>query len=144
MAIFNSQELAFLQAGRAGHLGTADRQGEPHVVPVCYAILDTAAYILIDRKTKRFNEPGKLKRVANILANPSVCLTVDRYDEDWSRLAFVMMRGTALLIDSGQEYEAAFDALVVRYPQYREQQLGGRPVIAIQIQTVSSWGLLVA
>lgn len=142
MATLSTRELAFVQAARVGHLGTADSTGEPHVVPVCYAVLGETAYILIDRKPKRSGDPYKLKRVTNILANSSSCLTVDRYDEDWSRLAFVMMRGPAMLVDHGEEYDAAVRTLELRYPQYAEQQLGGRPVIAIRIQTVSSWGLL--
>ena len=142
MATLSTRELAFVQSARVGHLGTADSTGEPHVVPVCYAVLGETAYILIDRKPKRSGDPYKLKRVTNILANSSSCLTVDRYDEDWSRLAFVMMRGPAMLVDHGEEYDAAVRTLELRYPQYEEQQLGGRPVIAIRIQTVSSWGLL--
>jgi hypothetical protein len=69
-------------------------------------------------------------------------LTVDRYDEDWSRLGFVMIRGVASLQKEGREYEAALSALVQRYPQYRQQQLDGRPMICIRIRRVSSWGLL--
>lgn len=136
------EQRTFLETARVGHLGTANKLGEPHVVPVCYALLDDAAYILIDRKKKRFDEPGKLKRVANILENPSVCLTVDRYAEDWSRLGFVMIRGTARLLSEGEEYEAAFNALVARYSQYRERQIEGRPMIAIGIRKISSWGVL--
>ncbi|MET0658955.1 MAG: TIGR03668 family PPOX class F420-dependent oxidoreductase [Steroidobacteraceae bacterium] len=142
MATLNTRELAFVQTARIGHLGTADGAGEPHVVPVCYAILAGAAHILIDRKPKRFDDPHKLKRVANIAAHPRACLTVDRYDEDWSRLAFVMMRGAAMLVDEGEEYEAAVRSLQLRYPQYREQRLEGRPVIALRIETVTSWGVL--
>jgi PPOX class probable F420-dependent enzyme len=144
MAILNSPELTFLQAARIGHLGTADANGEPHVVPVCYAIVGEAAYVLIDRKPKRIEDPRKLKRVENILANPRACLTVDRYDEDWSRLAFVMMRGRASVLTEGDRHEAAFRALVGRYRQYRNQSLSGRPMIEITIESVSSWGKLIS
>lgn len=143
MVALTSEQRAFLESARVGHLGTADGQGQPHVVPVCYTIVGNAAYILIDRKQKQFDEPTKLKRMINIQTNPRVCLTVDRYDEDWSRLGFVMIRGTAHLLSDGPEYETALSALKERYPKYREQQLGGRPMISIYIQRLSSWGELI-
>src|SRR5262245_7764627 len=111
MAIFTAQQIAFVRTARVGHLGTADSTGEPHVVPVCYVLLCGSAYILIDRKPKRSDDPYKLKRMDNLLANPRACLTVDRYEEDWSRLAFVMMRGATVLVEQGEEYDAAVKAL---------------------------------
>jgi PPOX class probable F420-dependent enzyme len=142
MLTLTAEQYAFLETMRIGHLGTANAMGEPHVVPVCYTVLDDAAYILIDCKKKRFDEPDKLQRVINIQTNPCVCLTVDRYDEDWSQLGFVMIHGAASLLKEGQDYDTALSALVQRYPQYREQQLDGRPMISIQIQKVWGWGLV--
>ena len=130
----------FLNAARVGHLATADAAGAPHLVPVCFCLLDDSIYISIDEKPKRTDRP--LKRLRNILANPAVALTVDRWDEDWSRLAWVMLRGTAQILDSGAEHDAAQAALRERYPQYRTMDLAPLPVIAIRIGSVLSWGRL--
>jgi PPOX class probable F420-dependent enzyme len=133
-------QRGFLNAARVGHLATADAAGAPHLVPVCFCLLDDSIYISIDEKPKRTDRP--LKRLRNILANPAVALTVDRWDEDWSRLAWVMLRGTAQILDSGAEHDAAQAALRERYPQYRTMDLAPLPVIAIRIGSVLSWGRL--
>jgi PPOX class probable F420-dependent enzyme len=135
-------EHAFLNSAQVGHLGTASRGAKPHVVPVCYAVIDETIYIVMDRKPKKSEETGKLRRVANILENSQVCLTVDRYDEDWSRLAFVMIHGKAELIGGGARHKVTLEALRTRYLPYRQQELEQRPIIAIQIERVSSWGQL--
>ena len=135
-------ERVFLNSARVGHLGTASGSAKPHVVPVCYAVIDDTIYIVIDRKPKKSEETGKLKRISNILENSQVCLTVDRYDEDWSRLAFVMLHGKAELISGGATNKAALEALRTRYAPYQQQELEHRPIIAIQIERVSSWGQL--
>ena len=131
----------FMMARRVGHLATADAAGHPHVVPVCYAITDEAAYITIDEKPKN-SDIARMKRLRNIAENPSVALVVDRYDEDWSRLGWVMLRGKAEILQTGVEHVAAQALLRERYPQYRVMQLEGLPVIAIRIARVASWGAL--
>jgi PPOX class probable F420-dependent enzyme len=128
----------FLAAGRVGHLATVDTAGTPHLVPVCYAVLGEALYISVDEKPKRTDIP--LKRLRNIQANPAVAVTVDRWDENWTRLAWVMLRGRADILLSGTEHDGAQDALRERYPQYRVMDLAPLPVIAVRIARVSAWG----
>lgn len=131
----------FLDHGRVGHLATADRTGTPHVVPVCYAIGAGAAYIAIDEKPK--NRARPLKRERNILENPEAALIVDHYDEDWTRLGWVMLRGGAELIEPGREEHAAAITLCrARYPQLRTMRLECLPVIALRIDRIASWGNL--
>jgi PPOX class probable F420-dependent enzyme len=130
----------FLNAGRVAHLATADARGAPHVVPVCYALGGETIYITIDEKPKRRDRP--LKRLRNIIENPAAAVTVDRWDEDWSRLAWVMLRGDAEILDGGPEHDAAQDVLREKYQQYRTMQLAGLPVIAVRVQRVLSWGEL--
>ena len=131
----------FLEAGRVGHLATADAQGAPHVVPVCYAVQGEALYITVDEKPKRASA-RPLKRIANILANPAVAVGVDRYNEDWSRLGWVMLRGLAEILIDGAEHDAAQDLLRQRYIQYRSMRLEDLPVIALRIESVVAWGRL--
>ncbi len=80
--MLSDRQRRFLDAGRVGHLATADRGGVPHVIPVCYAVAGTTVYITIDEKPKRRDVP--LKRVRNILENPRFSFVVDRWDEDWA------------------------------------------------------------
>jgi PPOX class probable F420-dependent enzyme len=132
----------FLDGTRVAHLATADRAGVPHVVPVCFCLIDPSLYITVDEKPKRKDIP--LKRIRNILENPVVALTADRWDEDWTRLAWVMLRGRADVLAGGDEHAAAQKQLCLRYPQYRTMDLSSLPVIALRIQRVLSWGALAA
>ncbi len=134
-------ERRFLNACRVGHLATADGDGVPHVVPVCFAVAENALYITIDGKPKR-QDGVPLKRLSNIVANDKVALVADRYDEDWSRLGWVMLRGRAEILDSGEEHDAAQALLRSRYKQLRTMQIEALPVIAIRIERATSWGEL--
>lgn len=133
-------ERHFLTAHRLGHLATADRHGAPHVIPACYALDDPTLYITIDEKPKRTDRP--LKRLRNIAENPRAAFTVDHYEEDWSRLGWVMVRGCAEILRAGSEHDHAQQLLRDRYPQYRTMNLAPLPVIALRIERVTSWGVL--
>ena len=138
--MLSDRQRRFLDAGRVGHLATADRGGVPHVVPVCYAVAGTTVYITIDEKPKRRDVP--LKRVRNILENPRFSFVVDRWDEDWVRLGWVMLRGAAEILDSGPEHDRAQALLRERYPQYRTMALAELPVLALRITSATGWGNL--
>src|SRR3954466_14812085 len=132
----------FLETGRVGRLATADKSGAPHVIPVCYAVSENTLYITIDEKPKRRDLP--LKRVRNLLDNPSAAFVYDRYHEDWSRLGWVMLRGLAEILYDGPEHDRAQQLLRERYPQYRAMTLAQLPVIALRIERATSWGNLTA
>jgi PPOX class probable F420-dependent enzyme len=129
----------FAAEGRVARLATVDEAGCPHVVPVCYATNGGAYYSPLDAKPKK--SPGsRLKRVRNIRANPRVALLIDHYEEDWTRLRFVMVQGRAELLDGGTEWEAARTLLEAKYPQYRSLPLPpGGPVIKIVPDHVVRW-----
>ena len=99
----------FLKRCRVGHLATADAEGRPHVIPVCYAVADQTLYITVDEKPKRRDIP--LKRMRNILENPKTAFVVDRYDEDWRRLGWVMLRGEGEILDAGLEHDTKANPL---------------------------------
>jgi PPOX class probable F420-dependent enzyme len=128
----------FLDACRVARLATADARGSPHLVPVCYAVAENALYITVDEKPKRTDIP--LKRLRNIQENPAVAVTVDRWDEDWSRLAWVMLRGPAEILIGGAEHDRAQELLRARYPQYRSMDIAALPVIALRLARVLAWG----
>ena len=130
---------AFVTRRRVGHLATSDTEAMPHVVPVCFAEREGAVYIVIDEKPKATT---RLRRLRNIERNPQAALVVDYYSEDWSRLAWVMLRGRADTLAAGDEHRAAIAALREKYPQYREMALDDRPVIRLVPDRVNSWGRL--
>ena len=130
----------FLDASRVAHLATVDRSGAPHLVPVCFCVDAATVYITVDEKPKRLDVP--LQRIRNILANPAVAVTVDRWDEDWTRLGWIMLRGPADILADGDEHGMAQGLLRLRYPQYRTMDLAPLPVIAARIRRVVSWGAL--
>ncbi len=136
--ILPERERAFLETGRVARLATVGPDGAPHVVPVCYALAESSLYIAIDEKPKRRDRP--LQRLRNIAARPAVGLVVDRYDEDWRRLGWVMLRGRAEILTEGAEHAQAQDLARARYPQLRTMRLDGLPVIAVRIARVTSWG----
>jgi PPOX class probable F420-dependent enzyme len=138
--MLSEQQTRFLASCRVGHLATADQRARPHLVPVCFVVSDTALYITIDEKPKR--DPRRLKRLRNIVENPVAAFVADRYDEDWSRLGWVMLRGPAEILGEGAEHHRAQDLLRSRYRQYQAMKLDGLPVIAIRIERVASWGNL--
>ena len=132
-------EAAFVRRQRVAHLATADAGGAPHVIPICFVYLDGCVYSPIDEKPKR---SVRLARLRNIAENPQVAVVFDRYEEDWARIGYVLVRGTATVLEGGPEHERAVAALRDKYPQYRSMALEERPVIRITPQSVSSWGTL--
>ena len=133
-------ERRFLAHQRIAHLATADSRAVPHVVPVCFAMSDATLYITIDEKPKRSSTA--LKRLRNIAENPAVAVVVDRYDEDWVMLGWVMLHGRAEILTDGREHEDAQTLLRSRYPQLRAMQIAQYPVIAVRIDRATSWGNL--
>ncbi len=133
------EERAFIEAHPVARLATADAQGVPHVVPICFVVPDDTLYLTIDQKPKL--DAHRLKRLRNIAENNQVAVIIDRYDDaDWSRLGWVMLRGPAEIIERGAEHAAAQSALKARYPQYRDMALAELPVIAVRVARVAQWG----
>jgi PPOX class probable F420-dependent enzyme len=131
-----------LERARVAHLATLDAADRPHIVPVCFIYDREAFYTAIDRKPKRVS-PERLARVRNIRARPRVALLIDHYDEDWSQLWYVLIRGSAQLISiaAHKERARALRKLKSKYPQYAAGMLpDDAPVILIRPEQVTSWG----
>ena len=122
-------------AARVGRLATVDADGRPHLVPLCFALEGETLYSAVDEKPKRSR---RLKRLENVRAHPDVTVLIDHYDEDWSRLWWVRLRGEARVIQEGPEYERALSLLTEKYAQYRSERPRG-PVIAIELKEWRSW-----
>jgi coenzyme F420-0:L-glutamate ligase / coenzyme F420-1:gamma-L-glutamate ligase len=141
MASWSAEARRFLEAHRVGHLATAGADGAPHVVPVCYALDDAALYFVADEKPKR-RPARELLRLRNLRDNPRAAMVVDDYDDDWTRLAYVLVRGPAHLVDEPAAHAAALRLLRGRYPQYRAMTLDDpvrNPVVRIEPARVVVW-----
>src|SRR2546421_2889923 len=112
-------------APRVARLATSSAEGEPHLVPLCFALIGPHIVSVVDAKPKRSTN---LRRLANIRAQPRVSVLVDEYDEDWTRLWWVRADGTARVVESGVDRDAAVSALTAKYSQYQEQPPAG-PVV---------------
>lgn len=150
-----SNDAAFVQTiakkARVARLSTIDIENMPHTVPVVFAFIGHHYYIPLDRKRK--TQPvEKLKRVRNIQHNPNVALLIDEYDDDWSKLVFVMIQGKACLIGKEEDkgnmnnnnrnnnsvLKEIHKVLYQKYPQYKEVGIG-EYCIKIQPQKTITW-----
>jgi len=122
-------------AAQVAHLATADATGAPHIVPISFAIEGDALYTAVDAKPKRGT---RLRRFANVAANPQVSVLVDEYDEDWTRLWWARADGRASVLVGGEALEHALTLLRARYTQYAEAGPIG-PVMRISVDRWSGW-----
>jgi PPOX class probable F420-dependent enzyme len=124
-----------LAEARVARLATVDAEGRPHIVPITFALDGDTIYFAVDAKPKRTIH---LKRLRNIAGNPAVAVLVDHYEEDWSRLWWVRVDGTAHVIADNEAADRAVDLLVRRYAQYERARPAG-PVVAVSIDRISGW-----
>jgi PPOX class probable F420-dependent enzyme len=120
---------------RVGRLATLDAEARPHLVPICFALEGDMLYSAVDEKPKRSR---RLKRLENIRRHPHVSVLVDRYEEDWSRLWWVRLDGTASVLEEGPEREHGLALLQAKYEQYRAEPPTGA-VIAVRLERWRGW-----
>jgi PPOX class probable F420-dependent enzyme len=105
-----------IESARVAHLGLLDADDRPRVMPVTFAVAGGELWTAVDHKPKR-TQGGELARVRWLRRNPAAALTVDRYSDDWERLAWVQALGRVDVLDEPEA--AALDALRAKYEQYR-------------------------
>ena len=132
-------QLRFVQAARVAHLATAGLNSQPHVIPICFVFDGKYFYSPIDEKPKRA-APAKLKRVTNLQENAQAALVIDRYSEDWKRLAYVLISGKAKILHRGAAHAEAVRRLRRKYPQYRQMAIHTRPMIQMTPIRCIFWG----
>jgi PPOX class probable F420-dependent enzyme len=128
---------ALFATARVVRLASVGEDGGPHVVPIVFALEGDLLYSAVDHKPKRTQ---RLRRLANIAANPRVSLLADHYDEDWTRLWWARADGVGRVVepDAGVEHERAVAALTARYQQYAGRPPDG-PAIVVEIERWSGW-----
>jgi PPOX class probable F420-dependent enzyme len=123
--------VELLGAARVGRLGLLDEEDRPRLLPVTFAVWEGAVWSAIDRKPKRPGEPARVRRLRR---RPHAALLVDRYDDDWSRLAWLELRGPVSVEPLGP----ALDTLAAKYPQYVEQPPQG-PLLRLAPERFALW-----
>jgi PPOX class probable F420-dependent enzyme len=124
-------------AARVARLATVDAGARPHLVPIVFAVTGDTVYSAVDDAKPKATT--RLKRLANIAANPNVAVMADHYDDDWTRLWWVRADGRARVLEpEAAEAGRARDLLAARYPQYRDRPPPG-PVIAVDVERWSGW-----
>jgi PPOX class probable F420-dependent enzyme len=135
------EQRAFVATARTAVLATVAPDGSPRLVPICFVLLDDVAWSPLDEKPKRAQDPRDLARVRDIVVRSQVSLLVHRWDEEWSRLAWVRLHGAGRLVEPGDRgHGAAIVPLRAKYPQYVAQAIDARPMLAIAIARATSWG----
>ena len=131
----NEQMRERVAEARVARLATVTSDGWPHLVPCCFALAGDVVYSAVDAKPKSTH---RLRRLANVRANPKAALLVDFYADDWSTLWWVRVDGAARIITAGADLDAAIVLLRGKYEQYVSAPPPG-PVIAIEIVTWRTW-----
>ncbi len=143
--LLSATQRTFLESARRAVLATIAPNGHPRLVPICFVVAGEPPilYTPIDDKPKRNDDPLALARVRDIQADPRVTVLVDRWDEDWTQLAWLRCEGRASLLEPGatQEHSAAVAALRAKYPQYATHRLEQHPLIRVTIDRVIDWGM---
>jgi PPOX class probable F420-dependent enzyme len=124
-----------VKRAKVARLATVGHGGKPHVVPITFAMGDAALYFAVDHKPKK---TADLQRLRNIAANPAVSVLVDHYEDDWTRLWWVRIDGSARILGDGAEFDQAIALLTERYAHYRSARPGG-PVVAIDVLRMTGW-----
>lgn len=136
MSMLDAQEMrSRINSAMVARLATVGRDGRPHIVPITFAPDDKAVYFAIDFKPKK---TADLQRLRNIESNPAVAVLVDHYDNDWTRLWWVRVDGSARIVIDGADFERGVALLTERYSQYRSARPAG-PVVAIAIERMTGW-----
>lgn len=127
--------FASLLRERRGFLATIGEDGVPHLLPICFTWAGDVIWTAVDGKPK---DSDDLQRLRDIESNPGIAFTVDRWDEDWGKLAWLQGRGRARVLTDAQEIGKAREALRSKYPQYEQTTLDG-PVIRIEVDRWVGW-----
>jgi PPOX class probable F420-dependent enzyme len=121
-----------LDSARVARLGLVDDHDRPRVLPVTFAVHEGTLYSAIDQKPKRTPEPA---RVRYLRRRPEAALTVDHYEDNWTRLAWVQLLGRVEVV---ADETAGLDALVAKYEQYRAEPPPG-PLLKLVPERALHW-----
>jgi len=123
-----------LRTARVGRLGLLDDAERPRVLPVTFAVAGERIYSAVDDKPKRTKAPARLRYLKR---RPVAALTVDHYEDDWSKLAWVQVLGR-VLVSHPSSFPEGMSALAAKYEPYRAQPPPG-PLIVLVPERALHW-----
>jgi len=131
--------MTLIKGAKVARLATVDQKSHPYVVPVVFVFHENSFFIPLDEKVKTVNA-RKLKRVKNIEKNPNVTLLIDKYQNDWKKLFFLMIQGKATITNSKNNklMDIIHKLLISKYPQYKKIGIGNS-CITINPTKVTFW-----
>jgi len=135
----NQKTMTLIKGAKVARLATVDQKSHPYVVPVVFVFHENSFFIPLDEKVKTVNA-RKLKRVKNIEKNPNVTLLIDKYQNDWKKLFFLMIQGKATITNSKNSklMDIIHKLLISKYPQYKKIGIGNS-CITINPTKVTFW-----
>jgi PPOX class probable F420-dependent enzyme len=145
MEIPEAAREVLLRRWPVARLGTL-AHGAPRLVPIVFTWHAGRIWSPIDAKPKRGDDPLSLARVGDVRRDPRVCVLLDHYEADWSRLWWLRLDGDAEVVSADSPgadagLAGAAQALRAKYPQYAGLPLFlGRPTaLAIRIVALRGW-----
>lgn len=138
MVVISAKLKSLITDSSIAYLSTVSHKGHPHIVPICFVLLDQNFYSLLDNKPKNV-QVLKLRRVQNIISNPKVALIVNHYEDDWDKLWHVLIKGNGSIVANELERRAAIKSLKQKYEQYLHMDVDLNPVIKIRPTNIVSW-----
>jgi len=131
--------MTLIKGTKVARLATVDQKSHPYVVPVIFVFYENSFFIPLDEKVKTVNA-RKLKRVKNIEKNPNVTILIDKYQNNWKKLFFLMIHGKATVIDekNNKLMDKVHKLLISKYPQYKKTGVGNS-CIKINPTKVTFW-----
>ncbi len=135
MRLAEEEARARLAGARVARLATAGSDGQPHLVPVTFAVEGDRIYTAVDHKPKTTRN---LRRLRNIMENPRVAVLADHYEEDWQTLWWVRVDGRASILQDHDAMRRPLDLIAGRYAQYRLARPAG-PVIVVEAGRWTGW-----
>lgn len=130
---------ALVSSWPVARLATVSADAQPHNVPVVFCGYNGVIYSPLDGKRKKHL---RLKRFANLAANPKVALLLDQYTPDWQNLWWVRIDGEADCVEPAAEDAAAVTKqLLEKYPQYSSPSLMFNTVTFLRLRPakVTAW-----
>jgi len=121
---------------RVGRLATVGADGQPHLVPVCFATTGDRLVTAVDNKPKTTTA---LKRLDNVLANPAVSLLVDHFEEDWALLWWVRVDGQARVVEESAELDTLLEPLHAKYRGHYGLRPPRGPAIVVDLRRWVGW-----
>jgi PPOX class probable F420-dependent enzyme len=130
-----AQMRRLVQGARIARVGTSDEHGRVHLVPVTFVVWEGRWYSPSDAG------PRPAKRLRNLERDPRVTVLVDVYDEDWSKVWWVRLRGLGRVVEDFSERERACRLLREKYPQFEDapSDEGEGPVMAVDVEEWAGW-----